>query len=325
MTKKTKTIIITGPTATGKTSLGVYLAEKFNGEIISADSRQVYKGLDIGSGKDIKEYKTIPYHLIDIVHPNENFNLMTFCNSIHNIICTVRNNGKAPFIVGGTALYLNAILSGYTLPGTQPNKELRDKLKNKTIEELTNLCEKYGKEHYANSDEFNNRTRMIRAIENGMGENSEVIPFNESLDTLILGVYWKRNEVHKRIEERLDSRINEGMINEVERLHKNGVSWERLDFFGLEYRFVALHLQGIISKQEMRNKLLIKIRQFAKRQDVWFRKLEREGKQIHWLDKGDKNKASDLISKFLNNDIIEPPTFQMRNVHYGPVTSIARN
>lgn len=321
MQSKTKTIIITGPTATGKTSLAVHLAQKFNGEIISADSRQVYQGLDIGSGKDIAEYANIPYHLIDVIHPNDNFNLMKFCTATKDAICTIRKNNKTPFIAGGTALYLNAILSGYKLPGTKPNENLRLSLNEKSIEELTELCEKYGKEHYSNSKETNNRTRMIRAIENGQGSNNEFIPFNESLETLILGVYYTRSEVRKRIEDRLDARIEEGMIDEVEGLHNDGVSWEKLDFFGLEYRFVAQFLQGIISKQEMRDRLLIKIHQFAKRQDAWFRKLEREGKDIYWLEKGNKEQGEELIYKFLNNEKIEKPKFQMRNVHYGPVTS----
>ena len=247
-----KIIVILGPTATGKTALAVKMAKQFNGEIISADSRQVYKGLDIGSGKDIEEYEDVPYHLIDIADPaKEVYNLARFCRDAFAAIEDITSRGKLPVLCGGTALYLLALLDGYTLPGG----------------ELPPRC-----------------SGQPRIRQDRSREDSFVPPFE--LDALILGVYFPRAQVRERIQIRLDKRLAEGMIEEEKRLVDAGVTLQQLEFFGLEYREMALYLAGKQTLTEMRDILLNKIRQFAKRQDIFFRKMERDGIPIYWLNEG---------------------------------------
>ncbi len=317
---RNKVIIVTGPTATGKTSLGVQLAQYFNGEIISADSRQVYKGFDIGSGKDISEYSTIngnvPYHLIDIVEPTYSYNLMDFCRNANDTINKIYNNHKVPFIVGGTCLYLKALISGYTLPGPPPNEDLRQNLYKKTTSELEELCQKHGVDFYANKEEKNNKTRLIRAIEKGINLEQSLDITHIDVDFLVLAPYYHRKVVHQRIEERLTIRFENGMIEEVEKLHEKGLSWERLEYFGLEYRYIAQYLQKKLTLNELKDLLLIKIRQFAKRQDVWFRKMEREGLNIHWIKKGNFKESKNIVDLFLNDKDIPQPTIQLKNIKY---------
>ncbi|MBQ4329853.1 MAG: tRNA dimethylallyltransferase [Lentisphaeria bacterium] len=273
-----KIIVISGPTATGKTALAVKLAEKFNGEIISADSRQVYKGMDIGSGKDLSEYNNVPYHLIDIADPaQEVYNLGRFCRDAWGAIDDIRKRNKLPVICGGTALYIAAILDGYRLPGGALPPRTYD-------------------------------TPRIR--QNPDAPPSFTPPF--AIDPLILGVLYPRKTVRERIEQRLDARFNEGMIEEVRKLHEeNNVPFETLEAFGLEYREISLYLQGKCTFEEMRTQLLNKIRQFAKRQDIFFRKLEREGHQIHWLKAGREPDPEQLITDFLAGKKIAEPEFRL--------------
>ena len=273
-----KIIVITGPTATGKTALAVKMAKLFNGEIISADSRQVYRGMDIGSGKDIAEYEDIPYHLIDIADPaQETYNLGRFCRDAWSAIGQIRAKGKLPVICGGTALYVAALLDAYRLPGGALPPRSYD-------------------------------TPRIR--QNPDAPPSFTPPF--SLDPLVLGVLFPRKTVRERIKLRLDARFASGMIEEVADLHdKAGVSFETLESFGLEYREIALYLQEKCTKEEMYTQLLNKIRQFAKRQDIFFRKLEREGHVIHWLENGEHPRPEDLISDFLAGKKIAEPQFRL--------------
>ena len=278
--KRIKVAVVTGPTATGKTALAVKLAKQFDGEIISVDSRQVYKGLDIGSGKDIEEYENVPYHLIDIADPaKEVYNLARFCRDAFAAIDDITRRGKLPILCGGTALYLLALLDGYTLPGG----------------ELPPRC-----------------SGQPRIKQNQNQENSFIPPF--ALDALLLGVYFPRAQVRERIKIRLDKRLEQGMIEEEKRLVESGVTLQQLEFFGLEYREMALYLAGKQTLSEMRDILLNKIRQFAKRQDIFFRKMEREGHVIHWLKQGDSAEASELIKLFLQNKPLPPVEFKLCDI-----------
>ena len=321
MHDSTKIVVVTGPTATGKTSLAVKLADYFAGEIISVDSRQVYRGMDIGTGKDLDDYevdgKIVPYHLIDIADPCYAYNLMEFCRDAHAAVKKISEAGHLPILSGGTAMYLNALLSGFRLPGAPPDEDKRQELRSKSVEELDELLKKTNPELFAQIKDHNNRTRLLRALEKAKAPERlpEIKPLK--LESLILGVYFPRKTVHQRIESRLDARLKEGMVEEIEKLHKNGVSWERLDFLGLEYRYVAEYLQGKTNFQEMRDKLLIKIRQFAKRQDIWFRKMEREGHVIHWLPEGDFEQGKQLIEDFLADKKLPEPKIKIKDIDYG--------
>ena len=275
-------IAVTGPTATGKTSLAVRLAHQFNGEIVSVDSRQVYRKLDIGSGKDLEEYGEVPYHLIDIADLSEEYNLLRFCQDASRAVTEIRERGKLPVLCGGTALYLNAFLNGFVLPGGA----------------------------------LEHRVEHLRQVRDVSLPPSFVPPFE--LEALVIGVYYPRSEVHQRIAARLDSRLSDGMIDEVRDLHElDGVPYERLEMLGLEYREIPQYLQGRCSLPEMRERLLCKIRQFAKRQDIFFRKLEREGMKIYWSRAGRDPEPSALVAAFLNGEKLPEPELKISEIHYG--------
>jgi tRNA dimethylallyltransferase len=281
--------------------------------------------MDIGSGKDLAEYKEggspVKYHLIDIIEPTNEYNLMSFCKDARDSVLDIHSRGKLPIFCGGTAMYMNALLSGHTLPGVAPDSALRKELRTKTPEELAEMLKSKAPEEYEKMKDKNNRVRLIRAIENLEGSDKQTTPLEPLIDPLVIGVYYPRKEVHKRIEMRLEERLNSGMVKEVEDLHKNGVPWEKLEFFGLEYRFVALYLQGKMPYDEMKEKLLFKIRKFAKSQDVWFRKIEREGKIIHWLQEGNRKQAAQLIEDFFSGRPLPAPQIRLKDIHYGPPSS----
>ncbi len=325
MENKIKTVVVTGPTATGKTSLGVKLARAYRGEVISVDSRQVFRGMDIGTGKDLSDFgageNSVPYHLMDIVDPNDDYNLLTFCEDASRALVDISQRNSLPVMVGGTAMYLNAILNGYTLPGGPPDLKMRDELRSKPVAEVAALLKQQYPEAYETIKDKGNMNRLMRAFEKVGNQDKIADPISSKIDPLVLGVFYHRKDVHRRIEMRLDQRIEEGMVDEVQGLYDSGVSWERLDYFGLEYRYVAKYLKGEMSLKAMRDELLIKIRQFAKRQDIWFRKMEREGLNIHWIEKGDFEKAKVLVDSFLAGEKLAEPEIRIKDVYYGKKSS----
>ena len=326
--KKIKIAVVTGPTATGKTAFAVRLAAELDGEIISADSRQIYRGLDIGSGKDIGEYtlpcgRSIPVHLIDKVEPDYPYNLAEFMRDCHAAVASIHERGRLPVICGGTALYLDSILRSYTLRGGAPDPAGRQAKRELSTEELRRLLAEREPGSEILKREPDNRIRLIRRIEQ-LEENPDQAllrsanELHPEYDFLVLGTLRTRSELHRRIEQRRDARLADGMLDEAVRLHERGVSWERLEFFGLEYRYMALHLQGKLTLQEMRDQLLIKIRQFAKRQDSWFRNMERNGIPIYWFNPDNFEAALSLTKQFLAGQPLPEPEFRLSETFYGP-------
>lgn len=287
-------VMIVGPTACGKTSLAVKLSEKYGGEIISADSRQVYKGLDLGSGKDLGEYGYIEYHLIDVASPMEEFNLFEWRKMAIEAWKEIRERKRLPVFCGGTGMYLDSIVRNYRLFEVPSNPDLRQKLSGFSMEELQAYYRSLNPVLH-NETDLTERHRLLRAIEifeysqkqqdkNGTEPVCDIDGESLEIKPLIIGIKIPREELRKRILLRLDQRFEAGLIDEVKNLNLQGISWQRLERFGLEYRFVAEYLQGKIpSFDELRNRLFIAIRQFAKRQDTWFRGMERKGVKINWI------------------------------------------
>jgi len=303
--KKDKVIAILGPTASGKTSLAVKLADKFNGEIVSADSRQVYKGMDIGTGKDLNEYfvdgKKINYHLIDVADPQKVFTLADYQVQAFKAFDDILGRKKLPFLVGGSGLYLEAVVDNYLLSDSKPSLEKREEYESLELSDLQNRIKKINKTFFAgiNNSDLNNKRRLARYLEVLLDEKS----FNpkkgkRKYDFLFLGLNPEREVIKEKIYKRLLDRINnEDMIGEVKRLHESGVSFERLESFGLEYRFVSLFLQNKISEQQLIDRLFTAICQFSKRQMSWFRRWEKMGAKIVWLE--DKDEAEKIIKQFI--------------------------
>ena len=281
-------ITILGPTASGKTSLAVALAADLNTEIISADSRQIYKRMDIGTGKDLEEYKyedkEIPYHLIDICEPGYKYNLYEYQRDFNVVFQDLRTREKFPILCGGTGLYIETVLKGYSMPQVPENKELRKKLKDKTLTELKSILKTYKTLH--NTTDVDSCKRAVRAIEiaefyrNQQPEERK----NKPLNSFIVGVDIEREARRRKISERLQMRLNSGMVDEVRALLKEGISPDDLIYYGLEYKYLTEYLIGRLSYVEMVSKLEIAIHQFAKRQMTWFRGMERRGFSIFWLD-----------------------------------------
>jgi len=320
--KNNKIIVILGSTSSGKTGLGVKLAMKFNGEIISADSRQVYKGMDIGTGKDLDKYFVkiknknkstrsfdfaqddkicIPYHLIDVVGPNTEFNLAKYQKLAVKAVNNVLDRGKLPIIVGGTGLYLQALVDGYNLSAVRPNIILREKLAKLDAENLYYKLEKLdkAKAQKLNNSDRKNKRRLIRYLEIASSPgNFKAEKIKPDYDALIIGLAWPQEVLKDRIYKRLRHRLEkENMIEEVKKLHSWGVSWKRLEDFGLEYKYISLYLQKKMAIREMTEKLNIAIRQFSKKQMTWFRRWESQGVTIHWIK--DKKEANKLVGNFL--------------------------
>ena len=281
-------ITILGPTASGKTSLAVALAADLNTEIISEDSRQIYKRMDIGTGKDLEEYKyedkEIQYHLIDICEPGYKYNLYEYQRDFNVVFQDLRTREKFPILCGGTGLYIETVLKGYSMPQVPENKELREKLKDKTLTELTSILKTYKTLH--NTTDVDSCKRAVRAIEiaefyrNQQPEERK----NKPLNSFIVGVDIEREARRRKISERLQMRLNSGMVDEVRALLKEGISPDDLIYYGLEYKYLTEYLIGRLSYVEMVSKLEIAIHQFAKRQMTWFRGMERRGFSIFWLD-----------------------------------------
>lgn len=281
-------IAILGPTASGKTSLATELAYRLDTEIISADSRQVYRGMDLGTGKDLADYvihgKEIPYYLIDIVDPGYKYNVFEYQRDFLAAYESVSAKNKTPILCGGTGLYLESVLKGYNLIPVPENTKLRETLADKTLEELTNILSEYKKMH--NTTDVDTVKRAIRAIEIEEYYKKEEIEKRSfpSLKTLIIGVNIERELRRKKISSRLQQRLDDGMIDEVKTLLQRGISSDDLIYYGLEYKYLTLYVIGEISYDEMFRQLEIAIHQFAKRQMTWFRGMERKGFDIHWID-----------------------------------------
>ena len=292
-------IFVLGPTAVGKTSIGVRLAKALNSEIISADSRQVYKGLDIGSGKDLKDYEIdgekIPYHLIDICDLKTEYNLFDFQEDFYSAFSDISSRGKIPVCVGGTGMYIDNIVRNYAMIPFKENPEERAELETKSEDELKAILTNE-KEKLHNTSEFGDKERMIKAIlinrfnlsDECKKLREEMLSSRPKINPLIIGTTLERPVLRARIAKRLKDRLDEGLIEEVQNLHakkdENGAEWERLESLGLEYRFVSEYLQGKIeSKEKIFELLSLAIGQFAKRQETWFRSMEKKGVKINWL------------------------------------------
>lgn len=284
-------LVILGPTASGKTRLGVFLARILNGEIISVDSRQVYRGLDLVSGKDLDEYTRdgtpVSYHLIDIVDLSVEYHLFAFLNDFYEAFDTIRARGHLPVAVGGTGLYLDALLRGYAMAAVPENSVLREELAGLDMDALREQLLRLRPNPH-NTTDLQDRERCIRAIEIARYEREHPPLRRDPPKALVLGIRPDRESLKRRIAVRLRERLNAGMIEEIEAAHARGVSWERLEQLGLECRYVTQYLQGTIrNRNDLFQKLAAAIYQFARRQEAWFRRMERQGLRIHWIPQAD--------------------------------------
>ena len=286
-------ITILGPTASGKTDIATHLAAELSAEIISADSRQVYRRMDIGTGKDLADYvvdgKRVPYHLIDIVEPGTKYNLFEYQRDFLEAFNDIRSRGKNVILCGGTGLYIESVLKGYRLIPVPENKELRHKLEGKSLLELTSILERLKAENNSNmhnSPDVDTSKRAIRAIEIEMAYKEAHIEERTfpKIDNVIIGVGIDRDLRRMKITRRLDQRLQDGMVDEVKSLLDSGIPADDLIYYGLEYKFVTEYILGKSTFEEMHRSLEIAIHQFAKRQMTWFRGMERRGFTIHWID-----------------------------------------
>lgn len=293
-----KLIVITGTNASGKSGLGIELAKKYGGEIISADSRQVYKGFDLGSGKVTrKEMQGVPHHLIDVASANVFFSLLDFQTQAYEAIDQIHQAGKLPFLVGGTGLYINAVVDGYDIREEHLDPEIRKRALAMTIEELISLLEEKNPKALEKID-LKNKRRLERAVERTLSGNTEERINKPRYECLEIGVTWPREILYKRIEERLDMRLEQGMIDEVKNLKTAGATDDFLYGLGLEYKYINMYLNGQFdSFDAFYKKLFMEIRHLAKEQMTWFRKR----KNIHWIDmtKDPMTEALSLIEEFL--------------------------
>lgn len=305
---KPKVLVLLGPTASGKTALGVRLALKYKGEIVSADSRQVYKGMDIGSGKDLGEYKVgrklVPYHLIDVVSPNTEFNLAKYQKLALKAMADIIKRGKLPIIVGGTGLYLQALVDNYRLSSVKPDLGKRRELEALSREELFQRLEKLKPDfaHKLNNSDKNNPRRLVRYLEI-LEQGSHLEMKKESpYDFLILGLTYPDEILRERIVKRINTRLErEDMLGEVKRLHAEGVSWRRLLSFGLEYKFLSQYLLGKLDYESMVQKLSDASYRFAKRQKTWFRRWKKQGRAIENVSSFQE--AEKKIEPWLNSEV----------------------
>jgi tRNA dimethylallyltransferase len=303
-------LVITGPTASGKTALAAHVACKLNGEIISADSRQVYREMNIGTGKDYSDYLVdgiqIPVHLIDIVDAGYKFNVFEYQKRFLDSYSDLRGRNKFPVVCGGSGMYVDSIVRGYNLAEVPPDEELRKELERKSMAELTEILRTYKNLH--NSTDIDTRKRAIRAIEienyySEVKEKKHVFP---EIRSLITGIRYERDIRRRRISQRLKDRLMNGMADEVQRLIDMGVPVETLLYYGLEYKFITLYLTGKMSYDQMFCRLEVAIHQYAKRQMTWFRGMERQGIKIHWMD-GDVpiEEKVEIIIRLLNTNSLK--------------------
>jgi tRNA dimethylallyltransferase len=292
-------VTILGPTASGKTTLAARVANRLDAEIISADSRQVYKGMDIGTGKDLDSYivdgNAVPFHMIDVIEPLHDFSVFDFQQHFYKAFDEIKAKGKIPFLVGGTGLYLESVLFGFKMLEVPVNQTLREEYNDKSLQEIADALKEMKPDQHNSTDTLD-RERAIRALEIKIFERDHADLLNNSLPvvrSLTFGVTCDRAELRRKIRQRLKQRIDFGLIQEVEHLRESGLPWERFEYYGLEYRYVAHYLQRKINLNDMKEELAVRIGQFAKRQETWFRKMEREGLKIIWIDAHDE----DLVIK----------------------------
>jgi tRNA dimethylallyltransferase len=281
-------LTILGPTATGKTQLAARMAHRLNGEVLSADSRQIYRGMDLGTGKDLADYvvegSRVPCHLVDIANAGEQYNVFEFQRQFISAYEDILSREKFPVFCGGSGLYLEAVLKGYRLTQVPSDKSRRAELSQFSLEELTGMLKGYKSVHNTSDTETKNRAIRAIEIEEYLRSNPDLNFEFPTINSLIIGVQFDRDTRRERITARLKQRLNEGMIEEVKGLLDSGLNPDDLTYYGLEYKYVTLFLIGELSREEMFERLNIAIHQFAKRQMTWFRKMEKEGFVIHWLD-----------------------------------------
>ncbi len=281
-------ITIIGPTASGKTTFAAHIAKRLDAEIISGDSRQLYRGMDIGTGKDLVDYTVdgvdIPYHLIDIRDAGDKYTLFDYQKDFHEAYSDIVSRNVVPILCGGTGLYIESVLKGYNLPDVPKNQSLREEMDGKSLEELSEILASYKKLH--NSTDTNNKRRAIRAIEIAKYQHENPVSTLQfpPIDSLIIGVDINRESRRSRISSRLRARVEEGMVDEIKHLLEKGVSADDLIYYGLEYKYVTQYIIGDLEFDEMINQLEVAIHQFAKRQMTWFRGMERRGFKINWID-----------------------------------------
>ncbi len=302
-------LVILGPTAAGKTRLAAKVASVIGGEIISADSRQVYRGMDIGTGKDLGDYQVdgqaIPYHLIDILPPAKEFDVFTYQKLFYRTFLQLRQKGTVPIMAGGTGLYIDAVLRGYRMREVPENPGLRNELAGEDWTALTRRLRDL-RPRLHNTTDLTDRARLIRALEIAEFELSRGVESGleqPEIRAFVIGIHWERGILRRRITVRLEQRLAGGLIDEVERLLASGIGHERLETLGLEYRYVSRYLRGRLSREDMQRELNIRIHQFAKRQLTWFRRMERQGLKIHWIEGGDDASAMRLIRQSMGIDI----------------------
>ena len=302
--EKKNLIVVCGPTASGKTTLAVAVARAFKGEIVSADSRQVYRTMDIGTGKDLCEYSNdgcaVPYHLIDIAEPAEVYTLYNYKNDFQRVYKDIHSRGKVPVITGGTGLYIEAILRNYEIPSIPEDPLLRAELMAKDTLWLEKELETRAIDLYKKTD-LSSKKRIVRALEIAIHRVKESEPLKEPfpvLNPVILCTRWNRQELWKRIDNRLETRLTHGLLEEVRNILNSGIPRSRFDLFGMEYKHVAHFLDGDVSYKEMVQNLKISIHQLAKRQETWFRGMERRGHAIFWINDACKEDAFSLLEKF---------------------------
>ena len=292
-------LTILGPTAAGKTSLSAQIANRFNGEILSADSRQVFIGMDIGTGKDIKDYtiddNQVPYHLIDIISPKDEFSMFQFRKLFYESFLEITKRNKLPILAGGTGLFIHSILKNYTMQEVDFSGERFEELSQKELKELTDILRRINSSLH-NTTDLTEKKRVIKAIIIAESSDNEFTP-PVNINSFVIGVRVERSKIKENIKIRLKERLENGMIEEAQKLIADGITFEKLHFFGLEYKFLALYLSGELSYNDMQQKLYSAICEFAKKQMTWFRKMEKEGIKIHWIEGPDFNAAEKLIEE----------------------------
>ena len=303
-------IVLCGPTASGKTCLGVQIASRCNGEIISADSRQVFCGMDIGTGKDYSEYtidgKTIPYHLIDIADPARIYTVYDYKKDFNKVFTDIVSRKKLPVMVGGTGLYIEAVLRNYAIPEVPEDSLLRKELMSRDKQGLEDELARIAPNLYRSTDK-NSKKRIVRSLEIAKYRKSNIIKNPDQiiplLNPVVLGIVWERERLKDRIKKRLNARFQQGMVEEVKRLLSSGISIERLSMFGMEYKHIARYIINNGDFETMSSALLHDIEQLSKRQATYFRGMERRGVAMHWINEANLEEAEEVLNKyqFINN------------------------